>query len=370
MLTARAVGELERLRPTWERLAWEREEAELDYLFARVRLRPDALAPFGVVVRRNGEPISGLAGRLEERRLPARLGYHAVVAPRLKLLQVVQGGIVGTEAVEALRPLLGEVDAVVFPALPVGSDLAAAAAGLGSPLRRQPFVAAGARRVLVLPSSYEEFLASRSRKVRSGLRYDAKKLLAALGPDLVTDVSTGPEQLEALVRDLEEVAGRTYQRALGGGFSDTAEQRELLRLGLERGWVRAFVLRHRGRPIAYWLCSTYRGTMLLRQTGFDPAYAHLRVGIFLLTRTIELAIADPQLRVVDFGQGDAAYKRQLASESWLEREVVVFAPTWRGLRANATRAPVLAGARLVRKALDEAALTDRVRSNWRRRARS
>ena len=369
VVTARTAAELERLRTRWERVPWEREEAELDYLLARVRLRPEAIAPLGVLVCRDGEPLSGLAGRVEERRLPARLGYLAVVAPRLRLLHVVQGGIVGTAAIEALRPLLGEVDAVVFPPLPVDSDLARAAAALASPLRRQPFVAAGARRVLALPASYEEFLASRSRKVRFGLRYDAKKLLAALGPDLRTDVVREPAQLETLVRDLDAVARLAYQRALGGGFTDTLEQRELLRLALERGWARVFLLRHRGRPIAYWLCSVYRGTMLLRQTGFDPGYAHLRVGIFLLTQAIGLAIADPAIEVIDFGQGDAAYKRQLSSESWLEREVVVFAPTWRGLRANAARAPVLGAARLARRALDAASLTDRVRVGWRSRAR-
>ena len=47
-------------------------------------------------------------------------------------------------------------------------------------------------------------------------------------------------------------------------------------------------------------------------------------------RVIEDAIADPGLGIVDFGQGDAAYKQQFSSESRLERELVVFAPTFRG----------------------------------------
>jgi len=369
VLTGRSAEELERLRGQWQTLRWEREEAELDYLFTRVRLRPEALGPFGIVVCRDREPIAGLAGRIEERPLPARIGYRVVVAPRVRLLHVVQGGIVGTAAIDALRPMLAEVDVVVFPPLPIGSDAARAAAALGSPLRRQPFVAAGARRILRLPGTYGDYLASRSAKVRSGLRYDAKKLRAALGPDLSVDVSTDSTRFESLLADIERVASRTYQRALGAGFANTPEQRELLRLGVERGWVRGYVLRHRSEPIAYWLCSVYRGTMLLRQTGFDPAYARTRPGIFLLTQAIEHAIADPLVDVVDFGQGDAAYKRQLSTDSSLEREIIVFAPTWRGVRANAVRAPVLGAARIGRRVLDATSLTDRVRMAWRARAR-
>ena len=42
---ARTPDELERLRPLWETVSWEREEAELDYLLARVRLKPAWRSP-------------------------------------------------------------------------------------------------------------------------------------------------------------------------------------------------------------------------------------------------------------------------------------------------------------------------------------
>ena len=47
-------------------------------------------------------------------------------------------------------------------------------------------------------------------------------------------------------------------------------------------------------------------------------------------RVIEDACADPALDVLDFGPGDAAYKQQFSNESREERNVVVFAPTFRG----------------------------------------
>lgn len=360
---ARTATELEALRPAWEAVPWQREEAELDYLLARVRLRPEAVAPFGLLV-----PGGGIAGRIEERPLPARIGYRTVVAPRLRVLRIVEGGIAGGAAVDALRPLLNEVDAIVFPALALGSELEHAARALVGPLQREPFARATARRRLVLPGSFEEFVASRSANTRWRIRRDARRVPAALG-ELTVDVIREPAQLEQLFRDAERIARSTYQRAVGAGFADTPEQRELARLGLERGWVRAYLLYRASEPVAFWLCSTYRGTMLIRMTGFDDRYAEQRIGLYLLMRVIEDAISDPHLEALDFGSGDAAYKQQFSGESWREREVVVFAPTWRAMRANVLRAPVLGAGRLARRALDATSLTDRVRSGWRARLR-
>jgi CelD/BcsL family acetyltransferase involved in cellulose biosynthesis len=362
-MIARSAAELEELRPAWETVPWEREEAELDYLLARVRFRSEAVTPFGLVVG-----SEGVAGRIEERPLPVRIGYRTVVAPRLRLLRVVDGGAVGASAVAALRPVLREVDAIVFPPLAVGSELEAAARSLGGPLQRQPFARVAPRRRLVLPESYEAFVASRSANTRWRVRRDERRVPEALG-GLRVEVVRDASRVDELFRDAERVARGTYQRALGTGFADTAEQRELARLGLERGWVRGYLLYRADEPIAFWLCSTYRGTLLIRTTGFDDRYAQHRVGLYLLRRVIEDAIADPTLIAVDFGPGDAAYKQQLSSESRLERQLVVFAPTWRGLRANAVGAPVLGAARLARRALDAAKLTDRVRTGWRARVR-
>jgi CelD/BcsL family acetyltransferase involved in cellulose biosynthesis len=366
---ARTVAELERLAPLWERVPWQREEAELDYLLARVRHRPEATAPFGLVVVRDGEPVAGAAGRFESRRL---------LEPGLRVLRIVDGGIVAddgsgrTALVEALTAELSSarVDALMLPALPVDSELDAALAQLGGPLERQRFVHAWPRRELVLPGSFEEFLASRSHKRRARIRREAAKLEQALGDELAVAILREPSQLEQLVRDLDRLAGATYQRTLGAGFADTPEQRELARLGLERGWTRAYVLYRGAEPLAYWLCSTYRGTILLRTTGFDPAWAEHQPGVYLLMRVIEDACADPALERLDFGPGDADYKRRYASDSRQERNLTVFAPTFRGRRVNLARNAILGARLLARRALDETQLTDRVRSRLRGRGRT
>ncbi len=374
---ARSLDDVERLRPVWDRIAWEREEAEHDYFLTRLRLRPDVLGPFAVFVLSGDEPVAGVVARVESRRLATAVGYRVVYAPRVRLLQVVDGGIVVTDPA-ALEPLLDafrsalarrEADAIALPPLPLDSELFAAFESLGGAFQQQRFIAPWTRRRLVVPDTFEEFVASRSPNTRWRIRRDAKRLATELGSELSVQIVREPDSLERLVHDADRVARATYQRALGAGFSDTPEQRALARVGLEHGWLRGYLLYLGEEPIAYWLCAVHGDTMLIRTAGFDNAYARLRIGIYLLMRVIEDACADPAIRVLDFGPGDAAYKQQFSSESRQERNLVVFAPTVRGLRINASRTAIFGAARLVRRVLDAAQLTDRVRSSWRDRLR-
>jgi CelD/BcsL family acetyltransferase involved in cellulose biosynthesis len=118
------------------------------------------------------------------------------------------------------------------------------------------------------------------------------------------------------------------------------------------------------------LCSTYRDTMLLRTTGYDPAYRKHRVGIYLLMRVIEHACAEPQLRVLDFGPGDDAYKRHFSDASTEERNFLIYAPTPRAIGINATRTAILGAQAVARRAVDRTRLTDRLRTEWRNRLRT
>jgi CelD/BcsL family acetyltransferase involved in cellulose biosynthesis len=274
--------------------------------------------------------------------------------------------------VGALRAALaaGAADLVTVPPLALGSEPFRALDALGGPLERQAFIEPWSRRRLVLPGSFAEFVASRSPNTRWRIRREAKRLSETFGERLSVEIIRGPEGLERFVGAADRVARLTYQHALGAGFADTPEQRALAEVGLRHGWVRGYLLFLDGEPVAYWYCSTYAGTLLIRTTGFDHAHAEHRLGIHLLMRVIEDACADPSLELLDFGPGDAPYKQQFSSEAELERNLVVYAPTLRGRRLNALRSLILGSARLLRRSLDAAKLTERLRSRWRQRLRS
>jgi hypothetical protein len=351
---ARSPEELELLRPGWDNVAWTRADAEYDYFAAYLRTRTGTLRPFALLVFRDGGVAAAAVGRVESTRLPSRFGYLRLYAPRVRLLQLVPGG---------------EADVLSLPAMPVESEEYRAFAAIGGPLERERFTTAWTRRRLVLPATYDEFLASRSARLRARVRNYGRRLEKALDGEISVQVLRRVDQLEQLAGDLDAVARLTYQRAVGGGFTDTPEERRLAAIGLEHGWLRAWVLYHRERPIAYWLCGVHRDTIMLRTTGYDPAYAEHRPGTYLLLRVIEDACADPQLRVLDFGPGRSPYKQLFSSESYEERNLVVFAPTLRGRSINLVRSGILGLAWSARRVLDATQQTERLKTAWRRRLR-
>src|SRR5215217_5727905 len=142
---ATTFDEAERLQPQWDALPWPREEAERELFLARTRARDGVIGPFVALA-----PDGGIVARVEHARLPAQVGYRTVYAPRVRLLQVVDGGIVGASdrLVATLRRALadGVADVVKLPALPVVSPYLPALSKLGL---RQPCIAPWVRRRLV-----------------------------------------------------------------------------------------------------------------------------------------------------------------------------------------------------------------------------
>jgi CelD/BcsL family acetyltransferase involved in cellulose biosynthesis len=373
---ARSSEEVEELRERWQRMPVRQVHSDIDFYLAVVRTRTEVLRPHVVLVERDGNPAALLAARLEQIPFEASIGYRVVHRPLLRTLTVAHGGLVSNDGEERLRALLravdecfrkGEADVIVFPSLEVGSAEYRVASSMAGPLRRQHFAETRTHHRLVLPASFDEFLASRGRKVRSGLRNHANRLRRVFGDELTVDSMREPADFDCIFRDLVQVAAKTYQRGLGASFANTAERRELVRLSLERGWFRAWVLYRGGTPIAFWQGSVFDRVYRSGTTGFHPEYAVHRVGTYLLMRVIEDLCADSGVDVLDYGLGDAEYKRRFGSDSWQERDVVVFAPTLRGVRLNATRSAILGSALGAKRVLTRIGLSDRVKKTWRRR---
>ena len=329
----------------WPPLDWHTEQAEQAYFLAE---------PGERVTRFAGD--AALVGRVAERRLESRVGYLRVYAPMLRVLRLVD--VVG-DAGAIARDVLCEVDVVTTPALPIDSVEYRSLL----PLNGDPFTPTWERRLLVLPASWDAFLASRTRKIRAGIRYDMKRLEESIDPR----VEVAREWSDELVDMLESIAQTTYQRRLAAGFS--RERADVLRVAFEHGWARVYLLHDGGRPVAFWWCGVHRDTIRLNTTGYLPEYARHRPGIYLLMHVIRDAIEDPALRVLDFGPGRSDYKRHFSNESYLERNLVLYASTFRAQRARLVRTAIAAATAGARRALDATGATQRVKTAWRRRLR-
>jgi CelD/BcsL family acetyltransferase involved in cellulose biosynthesis len=82
---------------------------------------------------------------------------------------------------------------------------------------------------------------------------------------------------------------------------------------------------------------------------------------------IEELCSDEGVDVVDYGFGESEYKRRFGSDSWEEEDVLIFAPTFRGVRINASRTVVVAAARVAKAVATKTGIAPWLKKRWRRR---
>lgn len=341
---ARSLEELETLRAVWDQAHFLRLDPELDYFATVVRNLPSA-EPYVVASTAECVLQSLLVGRLEETRLDTRFGYRIVYAPRRRVMTIAHGGLFAADAADLTAVLdrvkqsmrSGLVDALVAPAVPINGRFHAALTGLGKGFRADRYAIRRSHRSLELPTSWEAFLEARSKSVRAGARYTRRRVEATFVDKLRVERYDGRSNVDRLLADLESIAKLTYQRGLDAGFATTTLQRSLIELGAARGWFRAYLLYIDDVPSAFWQGWVHRRTYISSSTGYRPELAEHRLGIYLLGRVIEDLCNDVDVDRLDFGFGDADYKRQYATDSFDEQDVLIFAPTFRGARTAFVR---------------------------------
>lgn len=336
--TLRSLAELGEVEAFWRAHAahpW----SDLDYLREVLATQPDFLRPHVLVLARDGATVALVAAALRRERFPFKVGSFVLWRSRARVLHVGAGGALGEDSpavARAVRDELlaalarGEADAAYAHQLEAGGALAAALADVPALARdRRLRPSAGWR--LELPASPAEFLASRSKSTRRHIKRYAQALERELGADLAIACHRAPDEVERLIADSEAIARRTYHRGLGVGFADTPELRRLFAFAAGRGWLRGYVLRARGRPVAFWHGLVYRDTFVTRDTGYDPEFTALRPGQYLLSHVIAEQCTTHECARIDYGVMELDYKKNFGSHRYEKSSPYVFARRPRGL---------------------------------------
>ena len=90
-----------------------------------------------------------------------------------------------------------------------------------------------------------------------------------------------------------------------------------------------------GEPCAFQYGVIYRGSYFLEQIGFDPKWKDLNVGTVLFLEALQDLCTDSGgAEVIDFGFGEADYKRSYGDKCWTDASFYLFAPRVRPILAN------------------------------------
>lgn len=372
ILTARSVQEVEAIRDIWTSWRWN-PNADIDFYQQVLRSRPKILRPHVLILYRDGLPVAMLVGRLELGQVVARLGYARLFSARARTLTFIYGGQAGDLSAENSGILISEIIRSLREGV---ADLAEFRfVGTNTPLYqtlvqypgfscRDRFPQAQSHWKLVLPNKVDEIYCRLSGKARKHLRQQAKKMLEEFVGNVKITCFRRYEELDHMFQDIEEVARKTYARGLGFGFVDNQEMRECMQLEAEKGWLRAYVLYLANRPAAFWIGNLYDGKFFGNFLGYDDRWGKYSPGTFLMTKTLEEFCAEG-IEEVDWGLGDADYKRHFANCSWNEASIQIFAPTIRGATLNAIRIPSIFIDRVIKKALERAQILHRIKRLWR-----
>jgi len=141
-------------------------------------------------------------------------------------------------------------------------------------------------------------------------------------------------ELERFLPLARRLSRRTYQeRLLQRGIPRTTEfQRRTMALA-RADRCRGLLLFIGDRPVAYDYCEIDPGgtIMVIEHGGYDPAYERWSPGTLLDYLLLQGSFAERQIRIVDFGEGEGAYKARFATGQAPCATVYFFRPTPRHL---------------------------------------
>ena len=167
--------------------------------------------------------------------------------------------------------------------------------------------------VLLLPSTWEDYLESLDPKERRELKRKNRRLAREV-PDARFRRAT-QESLEAdlkyfveMHRGAEGHKGHFMRPEIATFFERVA--RSLMPLG----WLRLDFLEIAGRPVASTFSFELGGTFYLYNSAYEPDIKRLSPGVVLVSRLIEGSI-ERGLRTFDFLRGQERYKYQLGAQA-------------------------------------------------------
>ncbi|MCU0914611.1 MAG: GNAT family N-acetyltransferase [Planctomycetes bacterium] len=347
VIVARSAAEVDALHDAWmllqERQEWPIFNAEPDRFLSLVRWQQEA-RPHVILLKKQGTPAALAVGSVEKVRIQCRIGYKAFRLPPLKCFTILHRGILGRLDEETAAALLDEMgrllrareaDMVFFHYLDAQSPvLRVARAQLGG-LYRSHCNRVAIHRTMTMPASMDAFYQSCSKKHRANLRRYVRKIEEQFGDRAVVVRYESEDQVDAFLTAASQVSAKTYQHALGCGVQPDDPTRDLLRQVAREGWLRSQVLFLDGVPSAFQQGVIYRGSYFLEKIGFDPKWKDLNVGTVLFLKALEdLCRDNGGAKVLDFGFGEADYKRCYGDKCWTDVLFYLFAPRVRPVVAN------------------------------------
>ena len=198
-----------------------------------------------------------------------------------------------------------EIDAAVVLAQPVAVD-PPRLTFLGQSIR---YVTNCSDRYFVdLQGSFSEYL-KLGAKSRRNLTRAARKFAEFSGGQIEWREFHSSDEMNEFRRLAIDASHKSWQeRDFGRGWSRSEKFQEFITHQAAEGRVRAYVLFHTGRPIAYAFCRAFEDHLFYVRIGYDQDYADWSPGTVLFYLFLERLFSEGKYRWLDFDEGAECHK--------------------------------------------------------------
>lgn len=380
--TITSLEEIESLRREWVRLqgscAESRPNADIDGYLANLEFRGEEDSPYIVAIRAKDELQTLFVGRQSSGKIRCTIGYRRVWEPKIKKIVFVYGGILGDPGeaefdlfLQHLRTALGSstADMVILNHLHAESSLYKYLQSKVKGLERGRPWLTNLHWDMEMPRNVDEFYRRLSRKHRKEIKRQMRLLSENLGGEWCVKTYEHESDVPRLCEDAGIVARKTYQFAMGISFVDNERHRKLLASRARLGWLKAHVLYCRDLPSAFYIGMQYGNTLHLNYTGYDPQWKRFSVGTILFVKMLEDLCNSNKVQRIDFGFGDADYKRSYCTCSWPEVTVYLFSRHLRPQIVNMVRGTCSGISSIGESGVKKLGYLAKIKTKWRRRIR-
>jgi hypothetical protein len=365
--------QIEALRSVWERLSWH-PNSDLDFYLLINSQQAETTSPLVLVCEQNGTLEALLVGRVQKEAVEIAIGYKTLFRIRVTSLRMITCGRLGSAVPEIERALVSKMQEILVEK---NLDLLAFRnIRVGSPIHAEIIRAAGFIKVhsttpglhwrMHLPKVVEDVPKLIDGDARREVRRRTRKLNADNQGQVEFRLFRDVSEVDEMMSSIEQVASVTYQRGLGAGFINDAKTREQLLLAARKQRLRAYLLYVKGKPCSFWMGELYGKTFFSGNMGYDLAYRNYSPGTLVLLWGMEQLTAEG-VEGIDFGLGDAEYKRQFCTEHWEDTTVTLYGQNLRGKTVELTTAAVRVAKKSAESLLQRTNLLGLVKRIWRNR---
>jgi len=331
-------------------------------------------SPYVVAIRAKDKLQTLVVGRLSSGKIKCAIGYRKIWQPRIRKIVFVYGGVLGNPDEDGFDLLLrhlrmvlasGTADLVTFNHFHIESSLykylrrKVKGLELGRPLLTN------VHWDMEMPSNIDEFYGTLSTKHRHEIKRQMRRLSDNLRGEWCVKSYEHESDIPRLCEDAGFVSRKTYQFAMGVSFVDNERYRKLLAARARLGWLKAHVLYCQNVPSAFQIGMQYRNTLHLNYIGYDPQWRRFSLGTLLFVKVLEELCNSNKPQQIDFGFGDADYKRSYCTRSWPEVTVFLFSLRFKPQMINMIRGMCSGISSLGESAVRRMGFLTKVKTRWR-----